>query len=257
MSIIVTGNPTIGQAVSSRIIGKYEVPMSDQPSYVLRGNRPFLCLPAPYKEQMGGFCNQHYHLKEANYKQIASKIDPNFLLQEIRAKALEAIKYSSIAKKSMLFAVRSSEFTANTTTYKNVFRFRDWDDIVDDDTMTPIFRARLLMFAGDLELHCTCPSFLFWGYQYLLTQMDAAMVPEQRPPDVRNPGRRGIVCKHLNRSLRAFPWHAMKLAAHIRQNHRIAEGKTAIEDEGTKLLERVLEDPDLKVTYGDILNDGS
>lgn len=227
-----------------------------KPSYVLRGGRPFLCLPAAYKDQMGGFCD-HQHLDEANYKQIAAKIDPNFLIQEIRAKALEPITYSKVDKKSMLFAVRSSEFTANSTTYKNVFRFKDWDGIVDDDTMTPIFRARLLMFAGDLELHCTCPSFLFWGYQWLLTQMDASLVPEVRPPDIRNPGRRGIVCKHLNRSLRAFPFHAMKLATFIRQNHRIAEGKSAVEDKSTKLLERVLEDPDLKVTYGDILNDGS
>lgn len=231
--------------------------METKPSYVLRGGRPFLCLPAAYKDEMGGFCDHHHQLDEANYKQIASRIDPNFLIQEIRAKALEPIKYSSIAKKSMLFAVRSSEFTANTTTYKNVYRFKDWDDIVDDDTMTPIFRARLLMFAGDLELHCTCPSFLFWGYQWLLTQMDAALVPEQRPPDIRNPQRRGIVCKHLNRSLRAFPFHAAMLAKHIRQNHRITEGKTAIEDEGTKLLEEIKSDPDLKVTYGDILNDGS
>lgn len=231
--------------------------METNPSYVLRDGVPFFRLPAPYKEQMGGYCNHHHHLDEANYKEIATKIDPNFLMQEIRAKALEPIKFATIAKRSLIFDVRSSEFTANATTYKNVYRFRDWADIVDDDTMTPIFRARLLMFAGDLELHCTCPSFLFWGYQYLLTRMDAAMVPEQRPPDVRNPQKRGIVCKHLNKSLRAFPWHAMKLATFIRQNHRIQEGKTAVEDESTKLLERVLNEPDLKITYGDVLNDGS
>lgn len=68
---------------------------------------------------------------------------------------------------------------------------------------------------SDIQLSCSCPSFLYWGYQYILTQVGAAIADEGRFPKVRNPRLRGIVCKHLNRVLHVLPFYMNFLAQEI------------------------------------------
>lgn len=186
------------------------------------------------------------------YKDIAARIDPEFLKQKIRANSLKKVELAGIQEKSMIFYVESAKFIANQTTYTNVFRFKDWDSVIDDATAPPVYRARLLIGASDLDLHCTCPSFLYWGYQYILTKRKAALSPEKRPPVKRNPRQRGIVCKHLNKSLKAFPFHASDLAKYIRENHKVAMDKTATRDKITDKLKRVIKE-DEEMTYEDFL----
>lgn len=62
-------------------------------------------------------------------------------------------------------------------------------------------RAHMMMITGDIALHCTCPAFTYWGYNFIVTSLDSEVHPENRPPDERNPRRRGIVCKHLRLAL--------------------------------------------------------
>ncbi len=51
-----------------------------------------------------------------------------------------------------------------------------------------------------------CEAYKYWGYEFILTTMDAAIKPELRPPNIRNPRRRGVVCKHLGNVLKVFPF---------------------------------------------------
>lgn len=192
-------------------------------------------------------------LKEATYKDVVAKIDNDFLQQKLRAAALEGVKLSGVQDKSLVFDIRSANFHENNTVYVNLVRLKEWDDFIDESTLTPIQRARQLMYNGNLDLHCTCPSFLFWGYQYLLTQIDAALVPETRPPVVRNPAHRGIVCKHLHRTLKAFPFYAGDFARYIKANHVVTGGKTGVADNKSKMANDIRMNPDTDVKYSDVI----
>lgn len=154
-------------------------------------------------------------LNEATYKEIASIIDSNFLNQKQRADALNGIYYRGFNNDTMVFEVNSAEFEDNSIRYKNLIQFENWDQTGQDPDLNAIEKARLLLWAGDIKLHCTCPSFLYWGYQYILTVLDSAIYPEQRFPDERNPQERGVVCKHLNRVLRALPFYNGDIAQAI------------------------------------------
>jgi hypothetical protein len=63
-----------------------------------------------------------------------------------------------------------------------------------------------LAIAGELRVHCTCPAFNWWGYRYIVTQLDTEIYSQPIKPDIRNPGRRGVICKHLATVLQVLPF---------------------------------------------------
>lgn len=204
-------------------------------------------------------CEHHLHkpddevLQEATYKDIQMFIDNEFLKQRVRANALEGVRVKGMDGDTFMFDIKSSLHKDNNITYTNAFKLHDWGIFSDEDDYTPVERARLTMLEGDIALHCTCPSFLFWGYQYLLTQIDSAIVPETRSPNIRNPKQRGIVCKHLNRSLRSWPFFTGDLARFIKANYKTRKDKDAIKDEVTKMTEDAYLNNDSEVLYEDII----
>lgn len=55
----------------------------------------------------------------------------------------------------------------------------------------------LTLTQGDLHLNCTCPHWVYGGYNYIATQLDYALgKKEYRPPKIRNPKLLGSTCKH-------------------------------------------------------------
>jgi hypothetical protein len=151
-------------------------------------------------------------LNEVTYKELASIIDPQFLNQQIRADVLTGLELDSVTDDVLNFLVNSSEFTENRIRYKCSVSFDEWDETGSDPDLNYAEKARLLLWAGNIRLNCTCPSFLYWGYQYILTVLDAAINPETRNPVIRNPNHNGACCKHLNRVLRALPFYSGKIA---------------------------------------------
>jgi hypothetical protein len=110
--------------------------------------------------------------------------------------------------------------------YTAKVKFLAWNALKQNTDYTPPQKARILLSypitakpqqqpRSDIQLSCTCPSFLYWGYQWLLTQVGAAIADENRVPKIRNPQRRGIVCKHLNRVLHVLPFYLNFLAQEI------------------------------------------
>ena len=73
---------------------------------------------------------------------------------------------------------------------------------VEHDVQVPVYDITVegshnFLIAPGVVVH-NCPAFLYWGYAWILTQLDAIdPPPEDRKPDIRNPGSRGTVCKHL------------------------------------------------------------
>jgi hypothetical protein len=50
----------------------------------------------------------------------------------------------------------------------------------------------------DVQVHCDCPAFLWWGSWYNLEQRDTSLFPEGIPfPHVRDPALNNVICKHL------------------------------------------------------------
>lgn len=151
-------------------------------------------------------------LTEATYKELASMIDGNFLMQKVRADVLNGIRLEKIEDNIMRFRINSSEYLTNRIQYQCSVMFDEWDEVGRDPDLNYAEQARMLLWVGNIRLHCTCPSYLYWGYQYLLTAIDAAIYPEPRKPKIRNPQERGIVCKHLNRILRVLPFYSGQMA---------------------------------------------
>jgi hypothetical protein len=161
----------------------------------------------------------HHHdcpcnLQEATYKEISLLIDPNFLDLSRRANEVKGVNLESIDHNTLHF---KTALTASGNRYINLVRFKQWDEVVSDFDWTPMEAARVLIWKGDVELHCSCPAFLYWGFQYLLTSIDASIIPEERKPRKNNPMEKGIVCKHLYRTLKSFPFFGGDIAQEIKR----------------------------------------
>lgn len=79
--------------------------------------------------------------------------------------------------------------------------------------------AREFMDKVDIQLMCSCPADLYWGSHYIrsLGKYDAKYTRrELRPPRVRNPKQLGMVCKHLDRLLKALPFYGSTMAKWIK-----------------------------------------
>lgn len=57
-------------------------------------------------------------------------------------------------------------------------------------------------------------SFQYWGFAFIGTKRGFTLpsAKEEREPDVRNPQRRGSLCKHLIQVMRILPFQAQKIA---------------------------------------------
>lgn len=73
------------------------------------------------------------------------------------------------------------------------------------------FKLRNAIKDSFLEIHCDCPAFLYWGYQYKAWTRGYGIEVETRFPKIRNPHLQGYVCKHLYNVLEIYPFLLFKL----------------------------------------------
>lgn len=57
---------------------------------------------------------------------------------------------------------------------------------------------------GDLKIDCTCKGFLYQGWKYIAYKKNVGINKELRAPDIRNPNRIGLACKHIIKALEQF-----------------------------------------------------
>jgi len=79
--------------------------------------------------------------------------------------------------------------------------------------------AKEFMDKVDIQLYCSCGAFQYWGPAYLLSlgKYDAKFTRKEiRPPRVRNPRQLGMVCKHLDRLLKALPFYGSTMSKWIK-----------------------------------------
>ena len=151
-------------------------------------------------------------LDEMYYKDFMAEINPNNLPYRDYAPLIPYVRYVGTKQNVMKF------FVPNKFNGWNVYhQWVEWEEQVADSSINANEAARLLLWSGNLRLHCPCPAQLFFGHAYTLTQLDAAIIPETRYPHIRNPQLKGIVCKHLRVSLKTAPWHLADMASAIKQ----------------------------------------
>lgn len=50
---------------------------------------------------------------------------------------------------------------------------------------------------GDIRINCTCDAFLYQGYKYISWKANTGIDKETRSPDITNPSKTGMACKHI------------------------------------------------------------
>jgi hypothetical protein len=155
-------------------------------------------------------------LEEATAKEILQGVDPEFLSHSQRVEVIRkmGVQYRGTKGDTVTFESHSaSEPGKNYTQTIKMLGFRQAMRQKDANLRSRVRDSVL----GDLKVHCTGPAFKFWGYQYIITRLGAALVPERRKPDVRNPARRGLVCKHLDAVLKAFPFWISNITSDLKK----------------------------------------
>lgn len=146
-------------------------------------------------------------ITELTYQQIRGEA-PNFLNIRAKSKKTPGSHYQSTkADGTVIF--RTQSHTTPGVTYTQFIRLVDLPELLVKykDTLKPIEIVRKAI-AGNLALHCTDPSWLYWGFQYKGTKEKYAIEPETRAPRIRNPHLLGSVCKHIDASLLSLPFNA-------------------------------------------------
>lgn len=150
-------------------------------------------------------------LDEEYYKQFMAVINPENLPYRDYAPLVKFVKYQGCKHNVLKFFV-PNRFNG----WETYIQFREWDQEVNDRDYNAVEAARLLLWGANLRLHCGCPAYRFWGFQYILTKKEAAIVPEKRYPTIRNPHLKGVACKHLIRTLKVLPFHLGDMAREIK-----------------------------------------
>jgi hypothetical protein len=150
-------------------------------------------------------------LDEEYYKDLMKQFDPNWLPHKDYSPLIPMVRYDGHKLGTMRFFVPNKY-----NGWQTYIRFNEWQEVLDDREYNANESARLLLWGANLRVHCGCPAYLFWGYNYILTQKDAAIIPEDRYPNIRNPNLKGIACKHLVRTLKVLPFHLGDMARAIK-----------------------------------------
>ena len=134
-----------------------------------------------------------------------------------KAKLVRRAVYLGITEDYTVFFRVPSVTADPPTTYTVKVKLVEYPDIADDEDMTVREKVRLAI-AGDLQISCTCPAYLYFGYKYILTQVDANEADaEHRFPKIRNPKLQGVMCKHCYTALSAFPLNWTSIASDIQK----------------------------------------
>lgn len=171
-------------------------------------------------------------LRELTYKQLKSEIDPRFLKARERIRELRkrGTRYAGLRGSSMIFRTFSSDYGKNGVIYEQEVKLFDLAEKLRQPDR--LLRDRVLdaLVRGDVGLRCTCPSFVYWGFGYILHHRGAAApgrtlwpvsgpkawpAPVKRRPRYYGAGSRrnrnwmlkGIMCKHLGLIMEVLGFH--------------------------------------------------
>lgn len=99
---------------------------------------------------------------------------------------------------------------------KAVNRMRVWNK---DKTKIDFRKlAEEIVRDTNLQTVCSCPADLYYGGHYIRTKGDSKYTePENRPPDIRNPDKKGAYCKHLHVLMDNLPFYISTMSAFLKK----------------------------------------
>lgn len=147
----------------------------------------------------------------------------------IRARAKKqnlASWYQGLDKDGVINYETRSITTPNVEVWRQKIKLLDLQEAIDiyqeDGDITEVDVANLVTF-GDLAVWCDDPSFLYWGWQYIAWQLGYGIEKMDIKPDIRNPKRKGTVCKHLYTVFTVMPMHMTRITKDLK-NSGLLEG---------------------------------
>lgn len=157
-------------------------------------------------------------IDEVKRKEILADVDPRTLKY---SKEVQGIKYIGITRDYVVVFETPSVTADPPTTYTQRIKLKDLREIADAEDLNVREKVRLAI-AGDIDVSCTCPAYKWWGYEYIMTELDAKEgAPQTIFPQVRNPDLHGTICKHLKVVVQAFVYHWSKIAKDLKNDNFI------------------------------------
>jgi hypothetical protein len=156
-------------------------------------------------------------LTEATINQLKAGIGTRFRTKE-RAKVLHSFYMGVDKHGDVIFRTTSGTYPGRYWYQK--IRFLDLEkaiELMSDEKPLTARQAVNLAIFGDVSVHCNDPSWKYYGWQYIATQLGYAIHPEDRYPVKRNPQCKGTVCKHLYNVLTVLPTHISLIARDMRK----------------------------------------
>jgi len=192
-------------------------------------------------------------IDEADYNQIKRKnksINRLFPDRDDKVQGVAdngGVKLDSMEPNTWHFKVASG--TDKGKSYDITYNFADLDallaKVVKDKRLWNKERTKInlnklaavVLNKANVKLSCTCPSFKFHGFDYVVSKAkyDAKYGdPETRRPKVRNPKEYGSLCKHLQAVFKTLPFYRTDMAKYLKQyyNDEIKALETSARDEG-------------------------
>jgi len=134
-----------------------------------------------------------------------------------KAKLVRQARYLGITEDYTVFFRVPSVTTQPPRNYVVKISLLDYAEVAEDEDMTVRDKVRLAL-AGDVKISCNCPAYLYWGYKYILTQLDTNEDrDEHRFPKIRNPKLQGVMCKHCYSAISVLPMNWNSIARDIEQ----------------------------------------
>lgn len=141
-------------------------------------------------------------IDELTRKDLVKDVDKS---TKDKSRLVRRAVYEGITEDYTVYYRVPSVTSSPPTSYIVKIKLLEYPDIAEDKDLSIREKVRLAI-SGDLQISCTCPAFLYFGYKYILTQLDSnESNDEHRFPKIRNPKLQGIMCKHCYLAISVFP----------------------------------------------------
>lgn len=109
------------------------------------------------------------------------------------------VRYNPIDDKRFLFLVKCNEDYSDPKGHIVSIYFEDKGLKVNRRNITPL--------QSNVRVYCHCPAFLYWGSSFNATKGNYKIKykpREFREPNIRDPKRENLICKHLVSATKSF-----------------------------------------------------
>lgn len=143
---------------------------------------------------------EHECLHEANLKQLYTKsLNETPKMAQKGQNLSGRVRYFGLSKDGTLNFKVASQSQPGRFYYvyieaPDILRL---GDIVDSGEHLKESDLITLLTMNNFRVHCGCPAWLYWAFQYMATQGNYEIEPETRAPKRNNTTLQGSICKHL------------------------------------------------------------